>query len=134
MDDEDDDAGPPRLAKLTIDAPRSRLQTLVCDCCFMGGVELVQAPELVEVEYNGGLLFLRDYHPISFGCVPSLQRLRLHHYQHEDSFVKLKLSELLVNCKLESLGLAFHNGKVRYMCTQIEARINFKLVVKLTKF
>jgi len=79
----------------------------------MGGVELVQAPELVTLEYNAGGLFLQDYHPVSIGCAPSLQRLGLNQYQHEDSFFKLKLSELLVNSKLQLLHLAFHDGKVR---------------------
>jgi len=90
MDDDDDD-GPPRLPMLTIDAPQSRLQTLVCDHCIMGGVELVQASELVTLEYNAGGLFLQlqDYHPVSIGCAPSLQRLGLYQYQHEDSFFKL---------------------------------------------
>ncbi|CAD6241831.1 unnamed protein product [Miscanthus lutarioriparius] len=86
MDDDDDDDGPPRLPMLTIDAPQSRLQTLVCEHCIMGGVELVQAPELVTLEYNAGGLFLQDYHPVSIGCAPSLQRLGLYQYQHEDSF------------------------------------------------
>ena len=81
----------------------------------MGGVELLQAPELVTLEYNAGGLFLQlqDYHPVSIGCAPSLQRLGLYQYQHEDSFFKLKLSELLVNSKLQLLHLAFHDGKVR---------------------
>jgi hypothetical protein len=109
----DDDEPLPRLPMLTIDAPQSRLQTLVCQFCIMGGVELVQAPELVTLEYNAGGLFLLDYHPVSIGCAPSLQRLGLYQCQHEDRFFKLKLSELLVNCKLESLCLAFHDGKVR---------------------
>jgi hypothetical protein len=73
----DDDEPLPRLPMLTIDAPQSRLQTLVCQFCIMGGVELVQAPELVTLEYSAGGLFLLDYHPVSIGCAPSLQRLGL---------------------------------------------------------
>jgi len=54
--------------------------------CIMGGVELVQAPELVTIEYNAGGLVLLDYHPVSIGCAPSLQRLGLYQYQHENNF------------------------------------------------
>jgi hypothetical protein len=44
----DNDDEPPRLPMLTIDAPQSRLQVLVCEFCYIGGVELVQAPKLAS--------------------------------------------------------------------------------------
>jgi hypothetical protein len=111
MDDE-----PRRLPMLTIDAPQSRLQALVCEFCYIGGVGLVQAPKLAKLWYNAELLLqdsMAAHRPISFGCAPSLRRLWLCQEQVEHSFVKHKLSELLVDSKLDRLCLTFTNGKVR---------------------
>lgn len=113
----DDVEEPPRRPPLSIDAPESRLQTLLCDLCRIGGVELVRAPELVGLRYRA--IVFEDSPPVSFGCTPSLKGLHLGHYQDEGAIVKLKLSELLVNGggQLERLLLAFQNGEVLPLCT-----------------
>ncbi|KAL6633355.1 hypothetical protein ACP70R_026026 [Stipagrostis hirtigluma subsp. patula] len=87
---DDGDGGAPPCA-LTIDAPRSRLRMLVCNFCYIGRLELAQAPELAFVQHRA--FFLEDSHPISFGCTPSLQGLSLSHGREEedDDDVKLKI-------------------------------------------
>ena len=76
----------------------------------------MQAPKLAKLWYNAELLLedsMAAHRSISFGCAPSLRPLWLCQEQVEHSFVKLKLSELLVDSKLDRLGLVFDNGKVR---------------------
>lgn len=113
----DDDDGDSRFLPwpvLSIDAPQSRLQYLLCDSCHIGGVQLVQAPALVALRYSS-VIVDDNFHLISFWCAPSLKGLCLDFYQSEESVLKLKLSELLVNCgrQIEWLCLVFNSTKVR---------------------
>ncbi|CAN6233037.1 unnamed protein product [Urochloa humidicola] len=104
---------PPRRPALSIDAPGSRLRTLLCELCDIGGVELVQAPALAGLRYR--VRGLEDSAAISFGAAPSLQILYVGQYQGEESSVKLKLTKLLANVgggQLERLFLSFENGKI----------------------
>ncbi|TVU27828.1 hypothetical protein EJB05_19329, partial [Eragrostis curvula] len=111
----DGDEAPPdrwHWPVLSIDAPQSRLQMLLCDWCHIGGVELVQAPALAALRY---LTFcLRDYpRPITFGCAPSsFKGLFLSRYQGATN--SFKLSELLANSggQLEWLILGFEGSKI----------------------
>ncbi|KAL6633353.1 hypothetical protein ACP70R_026024 [Stipagrostis hirtigluma subsp. patula] len=102
-------------AALTIDAPESRLRTLVCDYCFIRRVELVHAPALVEFHHRW--IFDDFSPPISCGCAPSLKTLSLTHLYGKDGLdidVTWKLSELLVNVdKIETLRFDFENEKVQ---------------------
>lgn len=82
---------------LTIDAPESRLKTLLCDRCNVAGVELVQAPNLVGFRCDW---FFDDSPPVSFGCTPSLKNcpcITRRSTTYGDNNVKWKLSNLLVN-------------------------------------
>ncbi|RLN07630.1 uncharacterized protein C2845_PM11G22660 [Panicum miliaceum] len=105
-----------RPAVLTIDAPHSRLKTLVCDHCYIERVELVQAPALVELQNRW---FFDDHPPISFGCVPSLRSLSLTHHPHRKDddgdidVMKWKLSELLVRDgnQIQTLRFNFENDE-----------------------
>ncbi|KAL6633354.1 hypothetical protein ACP70R_026025 [Stipagrostis hirtigluma subsp. patula] len=101
-------------AALTIDAPESRLRTLVCDYCFIRRVELVHAPALVEFHHRW--IFDDFSPPISCGCAPSLKTLSLTHLYGKDGLdidVTWKLSELLVNVdKIETLRFDFENEKI----------------------
>ncbi|KAL6633351.1 hypothetical protein ACP70R_026022 [Stipagrostis hirtigluma subsp. patula] len=106
---DDDEAPPPRPPVLTIDAPRSPLEILLCDFCYIAGVKLVQAPALGALRYRA--LLPEDSSPISFGCAPSLKALFLGQRQDLDNLVKL--SELLINGgQLETLFLSFNNGRI----------------------
>jgi hypothetical protein len=106
-----------RPAVLTIDVPRSRLKTLVCDHCYIERVELVQAPALVELQHRW---YFDDHPPISFGCVPALRSLSLTHHPHrhqddDDDVIKWKLSELLARDgnQIQTLRFDFENDEVR---------------------
>ncbi|CAL4967508.1 unnamed protein product [Urochloa decumbens] len=103
-----------RRPALTIDAPWSRVQVLLCDLCHFGGVELVQAPALAGLRYRADVLEGFDSAAISIGCAPSLKCLYISQHQGEESSVRLKLTELLANVggQLERLILAFQNGKI----------------------
>lgn len=98
---------------LLIDATQSRLQSLVCHRCHIGGVQLVQAPALQRLYYNW---ISPNSSPISLGSTPSLKSLSMYHYLYENKDAELSLSQLLgVNAgqiKLESLLLDFNNGNV----------------------
>ncbi|KAL6591391.1 hypothetical protein ACP70R_049894 [Stipagrostis hirtigluma subsp. patula] len=94
-----------RLAKVTIDAPQSRLKTLLCIECLLAFVDLVRAPAMAAFHYAWWFDCPR-FPPVRFGSTPSLKGLTLCHGQQQD--VKWKLSELLVNAgQLEWLDLRF---------------------------
>ncbi|TVU02198.1 hypothetical protein EJB05_52322, partial [Eragrostis curvula] len=96
--------------ELLIDAPLSRLKTLVCFKCHVNGVRVVQAPALVTLCCRW---MYRDSPPVSLGCAPSLKTMFLRHRVSEDEDAAWKLSELLVNGgQIESLIFAFDNGKI----------------------
>ncbi|KAL6591393.1 hypothetical protein ACP70R_049896 [Stipagrostis hirtigluma subsp. patula] len=101
-------------AVLTIDAPRSRLKTLVCDYCYIERVELAQAPALVELQHRW--IFDDSSPPISCGCAPSLKSLSLTHRHGkdlDDIDARWKLSELLVNVdQIETLCFDLENDKI----------------------
>ncbi|KAL6912297.1 hypothetical protein ACP4OV_001102 [Aristida adscensionis] len=88
-----DMAGAPML-ELAVDAPRSRLKTLVCDSCHVGGVKLVHAPELVAFQHRW---INEETTPVSLGHAPALRTLILQFLQYDDEDDKWRLSELLVN-------------------------------------
>lgn len=105
-------------AVMTIDAPESRLKTLVLDPLFAWQVELVQAPALVEVQHR----WLGDFEhtPTSFtsiGCTPSLKSLSLRHRSFIRDFndTTWRLSEVLANSggHIEMLTCGFHGEQVR---------------------
>ncbi|TVU02199.1 hypothetical protein EJB05_52323, partial [Eragrostis curvula] len=97
--------------ELLIDAPQSRLKTLVCYGCHISRVRLAQAPALVTLSCRW---FYRFLPPISLGCAPSsLKSLILHHHMLEDVDATWKLSELLINGgQVERLVFVFDNGKI----------------------
>ncbi|KAL6633349.1 hypothetical protein ACP70R_026020 [Stipagrostis hirtigluma subsp. patula] len=93
-----------RLAKVTIDAPQSRLKTLLCIECLLAFVDLVRAPAMAAFHYAWWFDCPRRFPPVRFGSTPSLKGLTLCHGQQQD--VKWKLSELLENAgQLEWLDL-----------------------------
>ncbi|KAL6912299.1 hypothetical protein ACP4OV_001104 [Aristida adscensionis] len=102
---QDVDDAPP--AVVTIDAPRSRLKTLLFVQCCVERVKLVQAPALEWFQYAWWLFDFHGLPPVRFGSTPSLRRLALFHGL-EDGAKRWKLSELLANAgQLERLTLGF---------------------------
>lgn len=103
-------------AVLTVDAPESRLKTLVMDLMLAWCVELVQARALANVQYRWYLDL--EHPPISFVArtPPSLKSLSLRHRPFRDvNKVTWRLSELLQNSggHIETLTCAFDGYMVR---------------------
>ncbi|KAL6640759.1 hypothetical protein ACP70R_021882 [Stipagrostis hirtigluma subsp. patula] len=98
---------------LAIDAPESRLRTLVCDGCRVDSVKLVQAPALAEFYYNCTSESRSWSPPFSLGHTPSLKSLDLQCRQFEYQHDEWRLSELLVNGhQIETLIFRFDSGKI----------------------
>ncbi|KAL6639087.1 hypothetical protein ACP70R_022817 [Stipagrostis hirtigluma subsp. patula] len=102
---------PASWSALRIDAPRSRLRELRLRECYVERVDLVRAPELVELCCE---TWFSESCPVTFapGAAPSLKRMALVNTAAPGQ-LSFKLSELLENASpLESLHLDFGTYKI----------------------
>ncbi|CAM0877912.1 unnamed protein product [Alopecurus aequalis] len=110
-----------------IDAPNSKLCSLETDKCRFERIELVCLPKL---EKFACITWTSKYVPVTFGFIPSLQKIRLSCgvSYHEQPF---KLSEVLHGTSLRSLTLDFQ-GEILWLQPELkELRTVFNKLKKL---